>query len=205
MHYTGTQNESVTHKGQGNFNTVGAAAGIAALLGVNLSENGLLGGRNNNCDHNHDHAPVQYESKECAQLRTALAISEGQKYTEAQSKADMKELYVELRNEDEKLTGAIAEVVKGVTVMGDKIGDLQGEVKGMKVEIERNREEGYRNMRESKEYTDTKVGFESQLRKSDDEKIIIDMDGKFRLLEETKVDWSKRINSQLLCNNGCDC
>lgn len=40
----GTNGESynVTGQGQGTFNTVGAAAGIASLLGVNL--NGLLGG-----------------------------------------------------------------------------------------------------------------------------------------------------------------
>lgn len=66
---------SVTGQGQGNYNTVGASAGIASFLGLNLGN--VLGGWNNNrCNCNNDPSGVPVSRYEAA-MQQELAAKDG--------------------------------------------------------------------------------------------------------------------------------
>lgn len=145
-------------KGQANFNTVGAGAGIASFFGLDAGN--ILGGvgRNGgNChgDNGQDH--VHYVTEKENDLGIALAIAKSEMYTSEQTKSDLEKLYVEIRREDEKIVGITNDLAKGMIDMSGEIGDLKGEAKCMQREIERNREEGYRNLAEAKDYTNVRV------------------------------------------------
>ena len=60
------QEHNVTGQGQGNYNTVGASAGIASFFGLNAGNilgNGGLFNRNGNCDCSSDDKPItRYEA-----------------------------------------------------------------------------------------------------------------------------------------------
>ncbi len=150
----------------------GTAIGLMAANGNGGcgcgNNGGLLGGLFGGNDH-----CECYETKECANLRTALAIAESEKFTTEQTKTDMERLYVEIRREDEKITSQITDVVNGVVAMGNQIGELKGDIKGLTYQVERNREESARNFAEGKNYTETRVDALSAQAKCEIEKVYL--------------------------------
>ena len=79
---------SVTGQGQGNYNTVGASAGIASFLGLNLGN--ILGGFNRNngggCPNPQDTPVSRYEAammQELANKDGKIALLESNIYTDS--------------------------------------------------------------------------------------------------------------------------
>lgn len=106
------QEYHVTGQGQGNYNTVGASAGIASFLGLNAGN--ILGGWGNRCGcggNGADGAISRYEAgmmNELAGKDSKIALLEAQIYTDQQTdkkvgeaiafvRGEMKELANELR------------------------------------------------------------------------------------------------------------
>ena len=153
------ENKAFTPKGQGNFNTVGGALGIASFLGLGANgggcgNGGILNFNNNDCN-------VSYREAQCM---TALAIAQSEKESTKQSKNDMERLFQEFRTTD-------AKIADGLIQTGNALGVLTADVRCLQEGVARNREESFRNLQEAKGYTDTSVMAEAQLRKCGDEKV----------------------------------
>lgn len=105
---------NVTGKGQGNYNSVGASAGIASFLGLNAGNllGGLWGGNgcNCNCNNNGWSTPVsRYEAgmmQELANKDGKIALLESNIYTD-QKIADVYERLITRINADKEAQGAI--------------------------------------------------------------------------------------------------
>lgn len=82
------EEHNVTSQGQGNYNTVGASAGIASFLGLNAGNflGGLGGWGNNNCNGNWGSTPIsRYEAsmmQELAKKDGHIALLESNIYTD---------------------------------------------------------------------------------------------------------------------------
>lgn len=82
------EEHNVTSQGQGNYNTVGASAGIASFLGLNAGNflGGLGNWGNNNCNGNWGSTPIsRYEAsmmQELAKKDGHIALLESNIYTD---------------------------------------------------------------------------------------------------------------------------
>jgi hypothetical protein len=81
------EEHNVTSQGQGNYNTVGASAGIASFLGLNAGNLlGGLGAWGNNCNGNWGSTPIsRYEAtmmQELAKKDGHIALLESNIYTD---------------------------------------------------------------------------------------------------------------------------
>ena len=83
------EEHNVTGQGQGNYNTVGASAGIASFLGLNAGNilgNGGLLNRNGNCGCNSSEMPItRYEAtmlQELAAKDSKIGLLESNIYTD---------------------------------------------------------------------------------------------------------------------------
>lgn len=89
------EEHNVTGQGQGNYNTVGASAGIASFLGLNANNllGGVLGGRNCNCGNSDDVPITRYEANMLMTLQakdSEIALLKSNIYTD-QKLADVYE------------------------------------------------------------------------------------------------------------------
>ena len=81
------ENHNVTSQGQGNYNTVGASAGIASFLGINANNlGGWLFNRNGNGCNSADMPMTRYEAtmmQELAAKDGKIALLESNIYTDS--------------------------------------------------------------------------------------------------------------------------
>lgn len=105
------QDYHVTGQGQGNYNTVGASAGIASFLGINA--NNLLGGLGNRCGcggSGADGAISRYEAgmmNELAGKDSKIALLEAQIYTDQQTDKKVGEAIAFVRGEMKELAAEV--------------------------------------------------------------------------------------------------
>lgn len=182
---------SVTGQGQGTYNTVGASAGILALLGGGNSGgcgnggilSGLLGGGNScNNDCHVNQTELAYA--------TALAACQGREYALNVAREESAAIFAESRRQDDRLAAVVKDTTGGLLQIGNAVAELNQITKCLQIQVDRDREEGFRNLRESKEYTDCKVNAEAQLRKCGDDAIAA----------WTQAELNKKINGTLVLN-----
>lgn len=105
------QEYHVTGQGQGNYNTVGASAGIASFLGLNA--NNILGGWGNRCGcggSGADGAISRYEAgmmNELAGKDSKIALLEAQIYTDQQTDKKVGEAIAFVRGEMKELAAEV--------------------------------------------------------------------------------------------------
>ena len=105
------QEYHVTGQGQGNYNTVGASAGIASFLGLNA--NNILGGWGNRCGcggSGADGAISRYEAgmmNELAGKDSKIALLEAQIYTDQQTDKKVSEAIAFVRGEVRELAAEV--------------------------------------------------------------------------------------------------
>lgn len=104
------QDYHVTGSGQGNYNTVGASAGIASFLGLNAGN--ILGGLGNRCGcGTPQDAPIsRYEAgmmNELAGKDSKIALLESQIYTDQQTDKKVGEAIAFVRGELKELAAEV--------------------------------------------------------------------------------------------------
>ncbi len=164
MTYTGKQ---YTGKGQGVYNTVAASIGAANALGGDNCGGGLFGGLFGGNRHN------CYVTEKENNLSTALAIAQSEKYATEQTNKSLEALYAQTIRSDDQIKAVNASIADGLIQTGNALGVLTAQVECLKNDVTRNREESFRNLNEAKDYTNTRVDAEAQLRKCEDEKVVL--------------------------------
>lgn len=181
---------NVTGYGQGVYNTVGASAGIAALLGLGnnngCGNNGgllgnLFGGNNNNCCG----CPVSEK-----ELRYASALAACQAHSDALATAREEDakIFRESRRSDERIESVVKDTTEALIKTGVAVAENSKALECLKVEVQRNREE-------AKSYTDNRVTQEAQLRKAADDNIAA----------WTQAELNKKISGHLTINGDDIC
>lgn len=103
------QDYHVTGQGQGNYNTVGASAGIASFLGFNA--NNILGGLGNRCGCGGQDATIsRFEAtmmNELAGKDSKIALLEAQIYTDQQTDKKVGEAIAFVRGEMKELAAEV--------------------------------------------------------------------------------------------------
>lgn len=107
---TDGQEYNVTGQGQGNYNTVGASAGIASFLGLNAGN--ILGGIGRcGCGGNSQDSPIsRYEAgmmNELAGKDSKIALLEAQIYTDQQTDRKVGEAIAFVRGEMKELAAEV--------------------------------------------------------------------------------------------------
>lgn len=172
------------------FGIGGTALGL--MNGSNgCGNNGILGGLfgNNNC----------YVTEKENAYSTALAISQSESNTLKETRKNLEALYAETIRTDNELRKTDARISDGLIQTGNALGVLNTEVACLKDAVARNREEGFRNLNESKSYTETLVHAEAQARKCGDEKVTLFIEGQLA----RKIDGVLGIDSDMINYNRC--
>ena len=194
--------KKVTSLGQGNFNSVGAGAGIAALLGQmnggcgGCNNGGLLGGLfggNRNCD--------CYVNKTELALSQQVAALQAEKYADMIAREEAALIFNESRRQDDKIAGVIKETTDGLIKVGTAVAEQSKEIACLKVEVARNRED-------AKNYTDQRVDMEAELRKAADQNVLAYTNAELaKKISGTLVLPESEINfggcKPVLCNTRC--
>ena len=172
---------------------IAGTVGLVSQMSNGCGNNGILGGLfgGNHCD-------CYVTEKENA-YSTALAISQSEANTLKETRKNLEALYAETIRTDNELRKTDAKISDGLIQTGNALGVLNAEVACLKDAVTRNREEGFRNLAESKQYTETLVHAEANQRKCGDEKVTLFVEGQLA----KKIDGVLGIDSDMINYNRC--
>lgn len=192
------QEHKVTSQGQGTLNTVLGSLGTASFLGMGANGNGCNGsGLLGNLFGNNCHScPV--DQKELA-YAIELASCRGREYALATAREEDAKIFNEARRNDDKIAGVVKEVTQGLIAVGNGVSRLDSKVSCIEERLNWMQKEDERNLREAKNYTDTRVNAEAQLRKAGDENVAAWASKELC----RKIDGELTINGDQVCYHGC--
>ena len=192
---------NVTSQGQGTYNTVGASLGIASFLGMGANGNGcggggllgnLFGNNNNHC------CSCPVDQKELA-YAIELASCRGREYALATAREEDAKIFGEARRNDDKIAAVLKETNTGLIAIGNGVTRLDSKVACIEERLNWMQKEDERNLREAKDYTDTRVNAEAQLRKAGDENVAAWTQKELC----HKIDGELTINGDQVCYHRC--
>jgi hypothetical protein len=134
-------------KGQINYNTVGASAGIASFLGLNARN--ILGGMNNcgcNSGWNNGCGGGCFETSGVSQIEmnyaqqvnhrdAEIALLKGEKYTDNNIISAYRETVAAFKAEDEKISGIVKDVTSSFIEAGKELAVLNTKVQCLEERI----------------------------------------------------------------------
>jgi hypothetical protein len=125
-------------KGQINYNTVGASAGIASFLGLNAGNilNGI-GNCNNTCG-NGNRFVTQSElayAQELDKKLSEIAQLKSEKYTDNNILAAYKETVRQFKESDDRISGVVKETTQAFIETGKEVAVLKTEISCLKEQI----------------------------------------------------------------------
>lgn len=126
-------------KGQINYNTVGASAGIASFLGLNAGNilNGMGNcGYNNNCGGNRfaTQSELAY-AQELDKKQSEIAQLKSEKYTDNHILEAYKETVAQFKAADDRISGVVKETTQAFIETGKEVAVLKTEVSCLKEQI----------------------------------------------------------------------
>lgn len=129
-------------KGQINYNTVGASAGIASFLGLNA--NNILGGIGRNCAHMNGDGYGPHGFVTQAELAYAQALDKkeseiaqlrSEKYTDNNILETYKATVEQFKAADDKIAGVVKDTTSAFIETGKSVAVLQTQVECLKEQI----------------------------------------------------------------------
>lgn len=124
-------------KGQINYNTVGASAGIASFLGLNAGNflNGM-GNCNNGCNAPKFVSQAEFAyAQEVNKKDAELAQLKSEKYTDNNIIAAYKETVAQFKAADDRISGVVKETTQAFIETGKEVAVLKTEVSCLKEQI----------------------------------------------------------------------
>jgi hypothetical protein len=128
-------------KGQINYNSVGASAGIASFLGLNAGN--ILNGMNNCNNGGNGRYVTQTElayAQELDNKNAELAQLKSEKYTDNNILAAYKETVAQFKAADDRISGVVKETTQAFIETGKEVAVLKTEVACLKEQITMMRE-----------------------------------------------------------------
>lgn len=184
----------VTSQGQGNFNSVGAGAGIASFLGFNA--NNILGngcGNNNNCG-NRTNGDC-YETKEASCLREQISVLQAENFSRQAATQAFTDSVTYATTLNDKQGALLEKLSNAVISLQTENATLKSDIRCLSVVNEKDHQI-------LRDYTTSSVNLEAERRACADENLAANFNAKLAW----KADYAPYIDGQkVFCPDSSIC